>query len=642
MLFHAGVGPFSGGYVGVDVFFVISGYLITGIIYREIEEQRFSFVKFYERRARRIFPALYLVSLVSLIPAWFFLIPSDLIEFSESLIGVVGFVSNIVFWQQSNYFSVEAELKPLLHTWSLAVEEQFYVLFPIALIVVYRFARPYLLTLMSLAAAVSLMLSHFGAINFPSANYYLLPTRAWELLTGSTIALWHRIPANLFLARQSQSFCNLISAIGLGLVATSILWFDNDTPYPSLWTALPVTGTALMLIFATQGTYAHKILSNRLFVAIGLISYSAYLWHQPVYAFLRQQYFVEVSDAVMTSGLVLSLFLAYLTWKYIEQPYRDRDRVSPRKIWLSSLCVALVLVGFAAFTIERSGFEGRFTMRQPLTPLTFALPERKNGWCFYSVDSDPTLEIGPQGQSCFIGARESSLTGLLFGDSHAGMYEPFWDKVGTQIGARIRAVTTNWCSPSFTRLYPWSKETRAYEQCLLNRVFVERSIEDYDFVIIAGSWSTMGERALQDSIELVRFLSSHRDLKIIIMAQPPQLSRASVMRSVYVDGQLERNEGEDKAKLINADFQNFANRRRNTFFISREQLFEYGIDSTGYLSREGVPYALDGNHISIYGSLQAAQNFRDNGSISELRNFLQGRISGQRPQKKINESDSAP
>ena len=486
MLFHAGVEFFSGGYVGVDVFFVISGFLITTIIYREVCKGEFTYLNFYERRARRIFPVLYFVIFVSIIPAWFILIPSDFSDFSENIIGVVTFSSNIILWLQSDYFAQTAELKPLLHTWSLAVEEQYYVFFPLLLLFLYRYFKNHIFHLLTFILLLSLMLSHWGAFNKPTANYYLLPTRAWELLIGSIVALlhtssiWNKIDNTLY------KHSNLLSLLGLTLIIVPMLTFDRNTPFPSLWAVIPTFGSALFILFSKPDTFAYKALSHKLFVGIGLISYSAYLWHQPVYAFTRQQSLWEISNLVMGFAFGLSLFLAYLSWKFVEQPFRNKTKVSTRNIWFMSFIGGLLLILFSTFSLINNGFENRFTLNLPLTKSNFDLPKRSNGWCFYSIDTNSSLSLGKNGFDCLLGAKEEKLKIILFGDSYAGMYEPFWDIVGKELHGSVNSITTNWCYPSFSENFWWRKETRALDQCLMNRKFISESLSNYDVVVISA------------------------------------------------------------------------------------------------------------------------------------------------------------
>lgn len=314
ILFHAGLTLFSGGYVGVDVFFVISGYLITSILIGELEQDNFSIIRFYERRARRILPALFFVMLCCIPFAWKWMLPSELKDFSQSVVSVVFFASNILFWREEGYFAPAAEMKPLLHTWSLAVEEQYYVLFPIFLLLAWRFGRRSVFWSICAIAALSLAASEWSWRNAPSANFYLAPTRAWELLAGSICAF--------LLSGREPRASNALSLAVLGLIVFAIFYFDDSTPFPSVYALAPVLGTALIILFGGSGSWAARLLSTRSFVGIGLISYSAYLWHQPLFAFARIRSVLEPSPELMMALAALSLVLAYFSWRYVETPFR--------------------------------------------------------------------------------------------------------------------------------------------------------------------------------------------------------------------------------------------------------------------------------------------------------------------------------
>jgi peptidoglycan/LPS O-acetylase OafA/YrhL len=314
VLFHAGVTAFSGGYVGVDVFFVISGYLITSIILSDLEAGRFSLMRFYERRARRILPALCLVMLCCIPLAWAWIPPRQMMDFSESLVAAGLFASNILFWRETDYFASAAEEKPLLHTWSLAVEEQFYIFFPVMLLLLWRFGRrPTLCAVIALSAG-SLMLSEWGWRFMPVANFYLLPTRLWELGAGALCAF--------ALRDRPQRESSVLSLVGLGLILFAVFFFDKDTPFPSLYTLAPVGGAALLLLYAGPSTGAGRFLSVPPLVGIGLVSYSVYLWHQPLFAFARIR-LAEPDASVMMLLAAATFVLAYLTWKYVETPFRQ-------------------------------------------------------------------------------------------------------------------------------------------------------------------------------------------------------------------------------------------------------------------------------------------------------------------------------
>jgi len=340
ILFHAGFSIFSGGFVGVDVFFVISGYLITTIILQAMDKGTFSLLDFYARRCRRILPALIFITLVTLPFAWTWMLPQQFKDHGQAMVAVTVFASNILFWIESGYFAPAAELKPLLHTWSLAVEEQYYLLFPLILMLFWLRSRTVATALLGVVFVISLGAAEWGWRNAPSANFYLLPFRAWELMTGSLTAIW-------LLRRDGDPAPNdVLSAIGLALIIGSVFVYNEDTPFPSLYALAPVLGTALVIAFGASGTVVAKLLSLKGFVGIGLISYSAYLWHQPLFAFARLRDSVEPSHMLMGLLGLFSFVLAALTWRFIERPFR--------RPWLRPSWTVL-LAGLASATMGGFG-----------------------------------------------------------------------------------------------------------------------------------------------------------------------------------------------------------------------------------------------------------------------------------------------
>lgn len=342
ILYHANVGPLHGGYLGVDVFFVISGYLITNVLVHDLSENNFSFAEFYERRARRLMPALFFICFVTTVLSFFFLTPQDFGIYSESLVSVLLFGSNIYFWITQNYFSANAELHPLLHTWSLAVEEQFYLFYPIFLLVIWRVGKNLFLPFVFIGFLLSLSSTHFAN----KAAFYLLPFRAWELLTGAACAY--------VLARMEPSKrTGIIGTLGLAAIFVSFLIYDHDTPTPSFWTLLPVLGTGLAITFIHDDSLSYRFLTISPMVGIGLVSYSAYLWHQPIFSLIRHNHIGHPPIWVMILAASLSIVFAYLTWRFIEQPFRKR-KVSERNF--AGTATVLVTTGsltalFSAVTV---------------------------------------------------------------------------------------------------------------------------------------------------------------------------------------------------------------------------------------------------------------------------------------------------
>lgn len=428
ILFHAGVETFGGGFVGVDIFFVISGYLITTILLTEMDQGKFSLINFYERRARRILPALFFVIAVITPFAWMWLTPRDMKDFAQSIVAVCTFSSNMLFWRESGYFDTSAELKPLLHTWSLAVEEQYYIFFPLLLLLTRRFAKRWTLTILSIGGIFSLALAQWGTIHNPSGTFYLLPTRSWEILLGAFAAFYFN---SAQAPKIPQIINNALSLTGLALVCYSIFLFDKNTPFPGLFALVPTMGTLLVILCGLQGTLVNRILSNRLCVGIGLISYSAYLWHQPLISLAKHRSLSEPPETVILSLCLASLPLAYLTWRFVENPFRRKNLIGRKMVFTSTGTVALIFLAFGAAGHVEEGFERQWLVRQPMTvqkPYNFLKTSRDqnanlyknrsnqdNGDCRFNVQNI-TAKISQRLVDCH--AKYGKGIAIL-GDSHA-------------------------------------------------------------------------------------------------------------------------------------------------------------------------------------------------------------------------------
>jgi len=315
---------FSGGYLGVDIFFIISGYLITSIILKElIEKDSFSFKNFYIKRIKRILPALLFVMLVSIPFSWIYLYPTDLVSFSKSILYSLGFTSNFYFhFSGLEYGSPEGLLKPFLHTWSLSVEEQYYILFPIGLVLVFKFLKKHLLYFFLICFVISLLLADWGSKNYPSATFYFLHTRIWELILGSLLAYYE---IKLGHRGQNKILCQIFPILGLTLIVYSFFSFDGKIFHPSFYTLIPAIGVSLILWFSYEDNFILKILSYKVFVKIGLISYSLYLWHYPIFSFFRHLYGNYFEEMIILKVLIiiLSFFLSHLTYNYVEKTFRN-------------------------------------------------------------------------------------------------------------------------------------------------------------------------------------------------------------------------------------------------------------------------------------------------------------------------------
>ena len=360
IFFHAGFTWMSGGFVGVDVFFVISGYLITTIILNELDEGRFSIVQFYERRARRILPALFLVLGCCVPVATWLLLPDQLIGFSKSLASVISFLSNVYFRGQINYFARSSEEEPLLHTWSLAVEEQYYLLFPVLATLLWKSRRAGFFVATLLIALSSFLYADSQSLLQPDKAFFDTRMRVWELFIGSLVATyilrWRK-------AEPGRSVAEFGSALGLGMIVWACLNYVQSTPFPGRHALVPTIGAALVILFASPATHAGSLLSCKPAVGIGLISYSAYLWHQPIFAFALVTSRARPSEKVFQALLVLTLVLAYVSWRFVEQPFRDRKRFGRKWIFTFSVAGIAVFATVAALGYHYNGLPSRFPQR---------------------------------------------------------------------------------------------------------------------------------------------------------------------------------------------------------------------------------------------------------------------------------------
>ncbi len=351
ILFHTGSTLFSGGYVGVDVFFVISGYLISQIVLSEIYTGKFSILGFYERRARRILPALFLLLIVVTPISWLVMMPHQLKDYSQSLVAVSLFSANVLFWLESGYFELASELKPLLHTWSLAVEEQFYLIFPLVVLIIVRFLRKALLAIFILVFILSLGLAESLAASSPDANFYLPFSRAWELVCGSITAM--------YVARYglpNSRYSNVLCLFGTGAILFSIFGLDETTAFPGFHGIPTVIGTALIILFSNQNVIVGRFLSLKCNIVIGRMSYSLYLWHFAAFALARLSLNSEPSPPFYAAMIGVILLISYLSYRFIETPFRDKEKFGRASIFGMSVCGIMMFAAIGYFGHKSNGF----------------------------------------------------------------------------------------------------------------------------------------------------------------------------------------------------------------------------------------------------------------------------------------------
>lgn len=510
ILFHAGFEGMSGGYVGVDIFFVISGYLITAIIAKEVSRGEFSIVNFWERRVRRILPALFFVLIFTVVGAWYILLPGELDSFFDSLVAVSFSVSNLFFWKTSGYFDSASELKPLLHTWSLAVEEQFYLGFPALLLLIWKFGRRVILGVVVAIAILSLLTAQYGSTSHPDATFYLIPTRAWELMIGALVALHLVTSPN----REPHSFvAEASSLIGLIALISSIIWLDETIPFPSVYGLMPTVGTALIILYATPENFVGRLLANRAFVGIGLLSYSAYLWHQPLFTFARHLSVGEASEYLLLGLGVLSFLFAYFSWRFIERPFRQKGRFSRRQVFSFGLLGTVI---FVIIGVSGSGMNG--------APERFGGAERKVIEFSSEVYTEKLYNEGYRMRLCFLEPQQegsafadeclSYSVPFLWGDSHAAALSS-----GFRYGS-ISQYTASGCPPLLGQSFLGRPNCKAANEYILKQLLGSET----DKLILHANWSMytdeLVESGLESTIDAVK--SERPDLQIILLGGVPQ------------------------------------------------------------------------------------------------------------------------
>ena len=353
-----GLKVFKGGYIGVDIFFVISGYLITSLMLKELEiNKNFSFTGFYERRCRRILPVLFFIILVFLPFGWYYLIPPAFEDFSWSILSAVGFSSNFFFHNSGlEYAGISGMYKPFLHTWSLSVEEQYYIIFPIFLYFTFKYFNKYLFQILTLVLVTSFLFAEWGSKNYISATFYFIHSRMWELLAGSMLAYLEIKKGS----RSDNKILNeLLPILGILFIAIYIISFDDKNVAPSIKTLIPIIGTCLFIWFARKETLLGKIMSLKLLVGIGLISYSLYLWHYPIFAFSR---IIEFTQGDVLKKLLLIFFtiiLSIVTYFFIEKPFRNKNKINTKLFFSIIVLAGILIVTFSLLVVNNNGFRSR-------------------------------------------------------------------------------------------------------------------------------------------------------------------------------------------------------------------------------------------------------------------------------------------
>lgn len=491
--FHASSKWVAAGFVGVDIFFVISGYLISGIIFKELERDRFSFTDFYTRRIKRILPAYIVVALFTVIVSTYLLIPNDYIFYTTSLAASWGFAANIFFSMLSwGYFGQRTEEFPLLHTWSLSVEEQFYFIFPILLIILFRYCRKQILPILLAAAVIFVAISESKTGKVGS--YFLLPYRAHELIIG-VLAFFALKDKPL----KSAGISNALAIIGMVLMLGSIFLLKPEVSFPGMNSLYPCLGAAL-LIYAcnteNSGNFIAGILKNRALVFIGLLSYSLYLWHWPIFSFLRYRQ-IELTFWVGAAAITATGILAFLTWKYVEVPIRSNKSIGFKTAFLKFYAMpAAAFVSIGLYSYMTEGAPQRFSddSRQLISSYSFERDLTRS--CSIRSGEYNGISLAYLVDHCAFGDMgKARAEVLLFGDSHANHFKPFVEDLSKN--ARLKSVYFVEGSCEAIDLFN-GPETAAStpSACQKRNADLLHMAGQFKFVVLASFWSYKGKEAL--------------------------------------------------------------------------------------------------------------------------------------------------
>jgi peptidoglycan/LPS O-acetylase OafA/YrhL len=603
LVFH-----FSGGYVGVDVFFVISGYLITSTILPEVMENRFSLVAFYERRVRRIFPAMLAMLGVTTALAYQFLVPNELQAYSRSLLSTLFSSSNFLFWHEAGYFDLASSSKPLLHTWSLAVEEQFYLLFPLFLVGVRRHFPERMRTVVAIIALASFVASAVTVPGHTPAAFFFAPLRAWELLLGAMLTI------GCFPAIKSKRAREISSVAGMLMILLPARFFDSTTLFPGISALLPCLGATLVIASGEFGSSAiGRVLSWGPFVWIGLISYSLYLWHWPIIVFGRVAFFLHPgshgddlrSTAILAS---LSFAVAILSWAFVEQPFRSRrSRFRPGRARLFAINGAALLVLAIAGGLLSHGAPSRFSPEEQQYAAYDGLDENgpfRGGKCFIG----PDFTVNDYDRALCLERHPGRRAIALLGDSHAaalwlGMSQEYADH-------DVLQVTISGCRPLLNQ----PPRTRGDCAELYDYFFKDYLLNHpVQSLVLVGRWQTWDIEGLGSTIA---YLKGHN---IPVTLVGPMIEYDAPLPRLIVDG-LQKGHPERTAQhrtlapeMMDRYMSELATTRWEVPYVSvyKDLCKPLCPVSAGV----GVPLLFDTDHFTAPASMRFADIVRENGEI---------------------------
>lgn len=523
VLFHLDYSMFKGGYIGVDVFFVISGFLISQIVYSKVQNNNFSFKDFYKNRALRILPVLFVLIIFCILGGFFILLSDEYSKLGVSSIASVLFIPNILFWFKTGYFEIEAESTPLLHIWSLGVEEQFYILFPLFVyLFILKFNRKYIFGVTSLLVLVSFYINiKYTSLDI-TYSFYMLFSRAWELLVGFLLTLFLQHIKSI-----NNTIIELSSIIGICLIIFPVYFYDTNILFPGYYAVLPVLGSMLVIFSGSfeKKSYVKKMLSNRYIVFIGLISYSLYLWHWPIIVYLKMAYSTIYLNEII---LLITFLISVISYIFIEKPFRNKSNIIiPSNIKFKSLIIMGILISIFSFAvIYNGGIPARLpdSVKYASNPKVY-LPENRHCHRLKSQDFKDK-------KFCTFGHENTKPTFALLGDSHAEAFKYGLKLAAIQKGKSGVQFTKPGCRPIKGIDKKGKKGCLRFIDVALNEIV---NNDDINTVFLAGYWSLayhgfdhnrrkfevfdyLQKSLKSDTIDMLFIRGLHRTLDVLIKA----------------------------------------------------------------------------------------------------------------------------
>lgn len=495
--YHAEKSILPSGFVGVDFFFVISGFLITGLIAQAIEAGTFTFADFYARRIKRIFPAFIVVATLTFFVASYLLIPDDYLFYTTSLAAAFAFVSNIFFSMLSwGYFGDRTAEFPLLHSWSLSVEEQFYFFFPIILLGLFRYCRKYALSALVMLGLVCLVISELK-VNEPKA-YFLITTRAHEMIIGAiTFFISRKYPA------QNNVRSEIIGWTGLTLMAGSTFLIKDGMTFPGVNSLYPCLGTAMVIYAGQSGNAVSRMLANRIMVSIGLISYSLYLWHWPIFSFLKYRR-IDMTLEVGVAAIALTFLLSILTYKYVETPVRRNKSIRFKQAFTKIYALpAAAFLCIGIYSYATNGAPVRFPQETRELISSYSFERDLSHTCSIRPDQYNKVSVEYLNEKCAFGdMAQKKADVLLIGDSHADHFKQFVGELARNAGMRAVYQVQGACLPTVLEK-PGSSTNASDATCQRHNADLLELAGNYKYVILAGFWSSEPWRDFEGDLGIV-------------------------------------------------------------------------------------------------------------------------------------------